>query len=175
MRSLALKLTLAFLIIGLTGVVLVAVFTGLQTQREFDQFVLNRYQLDLIAELASYYEINGGWEDVEAFLSAPPRGQRPYRHGRGPAPMTLLDADRTVLVSGGSYGPGARLAPAEAGQAAPIVVHGEMVGWVLFDEFGDGGPPAPKSSKRTQPTVSPLTSICAAWPAAAGARRAPGP
>ena len=145
MRSLALKLTLAFLIVGLTGVVLVAVFAGLQTQREFDQFVLNRYQLDLVAELANFYQVNGGWEGVEAFLFTPPRSQRPYRHGRGPAPVTLLDADRTVLVSGGPYEPGARLAPAEAGQAAPVEVNGATVGWVLFDDFGAGGPPSPDS------------------------------
>ena len=145
MRSLALKLTLAFLVVGLTGVVLVAVFAGLQTQREFDQFVLNRYQLDLVAELTNFYQVNGRWDGVEAFLLAPPRGQQPYRHGRGPAPVTLVDADRTILVSGGSYEPGARVAPAEVGQAVPIEVDGETVGWVLFGEFGGGGPPSPDS------------------------------
>jgi len=144
MRSLALKLTLAFLVVGLTGVVLVAVFAGLQTQREFDRFVLNRYQLDLVAELTSFYRVNGRWDGVEAFLLALPRGQRPYRHGRGPGPVTLLDADKTVLVSGGSYEPGTPLAPAEAGQAVPIDVDGQTVGWILFDNSG-GGPPSPDS------------------------------
>ena len=44
MRSLSLKLTLAFLAVGVIGIALVAVVVRLQTQREFDQFVLNQYQ-----------------------------------------------------------------------------------------------------------------------------------
>lgn len=132
MRSLALKLTLAFLTVGLAGVVLVAIFTGLQTQREFNQFVLNRYQADLLAGLTEFYERNDGWGGVEAFLRASFAGPS-YRHGRGPVPITLIDADRTVLMGGPRYQRGARLSPAEISQAVPIEVDGQVVGRVLFE------------------------------------------
>ena len=66
MRSLALKLTLAFLFVGLTGALLVAVFVGVRTQREFGQFVSDRYQQDLIVELSSYYTEHGSWEGINA-------------------------------------------------------------------------------------------------------------
>ena len=44
MRSLAAKLTLAFLIVGVTGALLVALFLGRQTRQAFDDFVLQSYQ-----------------------------------------------------------------------------------------------------------------------------------
>jgi hypothetical protein len=46
MRSLTLKLTLAFLLVSVVGAVLVALLVNWQTQREFDQLVYNLYQDD---------------------------------------------------------------------------------------------------------------------------------
>ncbi len=74
MRSLTLKLTLAFLFVGLTGALLVAVFVGVRTQREFGQFVSDRYQQDLIDELASYYQRNGSWDGIDAIAFRLPPG-----------------------------------------------------------------------------------------------------
>jgi hypothetical protein len=53
MRSLAVKLTLAFLLIGLTGAVLVAVITRQRVRTAFDQFILNREQQELADSLAN--------------------------------------------------------------------------------------------------------------------------
>ena len=66
MRSLALKLTLAFLFVGLIGAVLVAVFVGVRTQREFDQFINDRYRQDMVQEAADYYIQHDGWQDISA-------------------------------------------------------------------------------------------------------------
>ena len=66
MRSLTLKLTLAFLVVGLIGALLVAVFVGVRTQREFDQFISDRYQQDLVEQLAGYYQENGSWQGLSA-------------------------------------------------------------------------------------------------------------
>ena len=48
MRSLATKLTLAFLFVGLIGAVLVAVLVRQFTQRQFGQLVLDQNQQVLI-------------------------------------------------------------------------------------------------------------------------------
>jgi hypothetical protein len=48
MRSLTVKLTLAFLVVALTGAGLVAIFLGRQTQREFNRFVLLNYQREIV-------------------------------------------------------------------------------------------------------------------------------
>jgi two-component system sensor histidine kinase BaeS len=42
MRSLALKLTLAFLLVGLIGAMLMAFFVWRNTESRFDQFVVDR-------------------------------------------------------------------------------------------------------------------------------------
>ena len=49
MRSLTLKLALAFLAVGLAGVVLVAVIVRRQTMLEFDRFIVDQYQAEVIA------------------------------------------------------------------------------------------------------------------------------
>ena len=68
MRSLTLKLTLAFLFVGIVGVALIAIVVRQQTQRQFDQFVLDRYQLDLLDDLSSYYRQNQSWQDFNAIV-----------------------------------------------------------------------------------------------------------
>ena len=69
MRSLSLKLTLAFLVVGLTGAILVAAFVGRLTRQEFDEFVIDRYQADILTNATDYYAVYGTLEGVEEVLS----------------------------------------------------------------------------------------------------------
>jgi signal transduction histidine kinase len=144
MRSLALKLTLAFLLVGISGAVLVALFVGLRTQREFDQFMLDRYRADLIEQLADYYEDNDGWSDLATLVMRGPN----YRTGGEAyfrAPLTLLDADGTVLYSHRRFRIGQELSRQQARGAVPIKVDGQTIGAVLFDEPIDRNPAMPQS------------------------------
>ena len=75
MRSLAAKLTLAFLIVGVVGALLVALFMGRQTRDAFDRFVLLSYQREIVDRLGAYYENAGSWEEITG--SAPPRDESP--------------------------------------------------------------------------------------------------
>ena len=68
MRSLSLKLTLAFLVVGLAGAVLVAAFVGRLTRQEFDQFVVDRYQYEILTEATDYYASHGSWEGFQGTL-----------------------------------------------------------------------------------------------------------
>ena len=54
MRSLALKLTLAFLLVGVTGAVLVALILRYYTQREFNKYILDQNEEVLLANLIRY-------------------------------------------------------------------------------------------------------------------------
>lgn len=140
MRSLALKLALAFLIVGLVGAGLVAFFVGQLTQRQFNRFVVDSYETQLLDELAQHYESYGNWDGIQAALVAGPR-RGPYnRHGWLPA--TVLDANNVVVVGGGTrYETGERLSAADVERALPIEVEGEVVGRVLLPE-GSFGPPS---------------------------------
>lgn len=137
MRSLSLRLTLAFLVVGLAGAALVAVFFARQTQREFDRFVLNRYQQDIVAGLAQYYQQVESWEGIDAVAYRAAM----MRDGRGPdfriplgEIMTLAGADGQVLLDSRRYDPGDQLPPEEQDQAVPLEVDGQIVGMVLFTQ-----------------------------------------
>jgi signal transduction histidine kinase len=133
MRSLTVKLTLAFLLVGIAGVLLVAFIVGARTQRGFDQFVHDRYQSDLVDELLDHYRQNGGWQDISAIV-AQGRGHGPMP----PVPVTLLDADHRVVYSL-DYPRGEQLAPRQTNNEIALEVDGETVGWLL---------PAPRLARR---------------------------
>jgi two-component system sensor histidine kinase BaeS len=144
MRSLALKLTLAFLIVGLIGAVLVALFVRQQTHREFGQFVLDRSQADLVDQLTEYYWQTGSWQGINAIFIRG-HGWRPGMWRQNLAPVTLIDADRFVVYGGLRYRAGEQLSQQDSKQGAPIKVDGETVGWVLFDSFDPVSPESPET------------------------------
>jgi len=143
MRSLTLKLTLAFLFVGLIGALLVAVFVGLRTQREFDQFISDRYRQDLVAQLADFYQENGSWQGLSAI------GLRLANdHGRAgyvQAPVALVDNTQTVVLGTRRYRVGQHLSQADLRGSLPVTVDGQTVGAVLLDLPADGGARDPYS------------------------------
>ena len=54
MRSLTVKLTLAFLLVGTIGAILVAVLVGQRTRSEFNRFLSERDRATLV-QATSYY------------------------------------------------------------------------------------------------------------------------
>lgn len=142
MRSLSLKLTLAFLAVGVIGIVLVAAVVRLQTEREFDQFVLDRFQADLLEELENYYRANGGWGNIQAVLVRTPDNRR---MGRDWTPVTLLDVDRIVVYGGVRHQIGEVVPKRIGDKSVPVEIDGKTVGWVLFNNFRDLNPNLPES------------------------------
>ena len=144
MRSLGLKLTLAFLVVGVMGTILVALFVGRRTQDEFGQFVLERYRADVVTQLAAYYERNGSWDGIDAIVVRDFSGH-PGRWRPGWVPVTLVDANSRVVYGGSRYNAGERVSRPDRNHGLPIQVGDETVGWLLFDSFRAGGPPLPGS------------------------------
>src|SRR3972149_11297504 len=103
MRSLALKITLAFLLGSLAGIVLVAIFTGLAAAADFGHFMMAQDQDFLSAELADYYQVQSGWTGVERVLRGGPPGMgNGAMHGMvmgGGA--ALVETQGNVVVAGG--------------------------------------------------------------------------
>lgn len=131
MRSLTVKLTLAFLVVALIGAGLVAVFLAQQTQREFNRFVLLNYQREIVSRVVDYYEDRGSWNRLEG--EVPPL--RWHRGGNpGPDLFTLLDAEGKVLLAGRQYEVGQNLSRSELERAVPVNVDDQVVGWLLFGQ-----------------------------------------
>ena len=132
MRSLTLKLTLAFLVVGLTGAFLVAAFVGRRTETAFDTFLVDRNQEIVLSLYADYYIEHGGWDGVERWA----RRERPGpEHGPfgGIALGTLIDEDGAVVNSGRRDRIGQKLRQEEIDNAVPIVIDDTVVGAMLFD------------------------------------------
>ena len=137
MRSLAFKLTLAFLLLGLTGALLVAVILRQRTRTAFDQFILSREQQALVENLVRYYQARGTWEgvaeDLQAASDSPSRSfddRRDFHHDW--AGFALIGPDRRVLYSGLPDNIGRRVSARELDRAIPIRVDGETAGWLFL-------------------------------------------
>lgn len=136
MRSITLKLTLAFLLIGLTGSILVAVLIRQRTRAAFNEFVVNRDQQALVDDLVQYYQENGSWSGIGASLLVKgaelPRAQEEVRDAR-PEWMRfiLVGPDRTVVFSGRPNQIGRKVANRELDRAVPLKADGEVAGWLI--------------------------------------------
>ena len=144
MRSLTLKLTLAFLFVGLIGAMLVALFVQQRTQSEFNQFVADRGRSSLIATLTQHYEATGSWQGVASVVQRERAGQ-PGSYGY-PSPIMLWDVDGRVVFGGGPHAAGSYVSERDRARGEPIKVGGEIVGWLggenKYHRPGAGSPEA---------------------------------
>lgn len=136
MRSLAVKLSLAFLLVGLTGALLIAVLVRIGTQREFDRLVLDQNQQQIAARLIAYYQVTGGWGGVEElFQGRLPNLNNPDFDPRGEARRILFllaDRDGRVIFSGSPLFNNRTLSKAQLRQGLELVSNGETAGWLVF-------------------------------------------
>jgi two-component system sensor histidine kinase BaeS len=133
MRSLALKLTLAFLLVGVVGVLLFGFVLGQRTRTEFDQFISTRDQNLFIEELGNYYDARGDWMGVGENILRSPQLAFYSRDA------ILTDARGIVIIGKGPHRNGTSLPNELMAVSSPIKSNGEIVGYVHIGKPG-GGP-----------------------------------
>ncbi len=141
MRSLSFKLTLAFLIVSLAGVGLVAVLIWQFTSNAFNRFLLDRGQVDYVNAVTAYYQTYGSWSGVDTAQLQTNVGPQQEQQGNGhqpPPPFALADQSGTVIVSGGQFHSGDSVSSATLKRGVAITVNGQVVGTVL----ATGNPPS---------------------------------
>jgi two-component system sensor histidine kinase BaeS len=126
MRSLTWKLTLAFLLVGITGALLVAFLTGIRTRSEFDRFLSSRDRLVVLAALSDYYASHGSWNGVDAALAARPP-LNAYRRS-----TVLIDPAAVVVFGNRDYVVGQQVNAQILNTTTEVLVNGQPVGYVLF-------------------------------------------
>jgi signal transduction histidine kinase len=157
-RSLTLKLVLAFLLVSVTGVALTALFARWITISEFDRLVLEQVQTDFMADVTSYYEINGSWQGVWDFfrgsgaapLPLPQPGQQPpppvAAQPQQPLRSSYVFAlaieedvapdggapEGRIVLPAGPYRLGDQVPAAELAQGVEVEVDGQVVGYALL-------------------------------------------
>ena len=135
MRSITLKLVLAFLSITLVSIVLIVLLARWNTGAEFSRFVVDRRGADIGETLANYYRENGSWEGVGKNLFA---GNAPPGPGNMPpqqAFFTLADKNGKVVFPGPGYHPGELVPEFELSEGIPIEVEGEEVGTLVMSRI----------------------------------------
>ena len=133
LRSLGLKLTLAFLTVAILSVTLVAIVIGQRTMREFDQFVSDRFQHTLIEQLTDYYASNGSWRGLLDERDHGPGGPRFMRTRPELAGITLLDANANVIFSNLPKGAREFPIPNSTYKEVALKVNNQTVGWLQLN------------------------------------------
>ena len=175
LRSLTLKLVLAFLLVSLTGAALAAFFAGQATSQEFNRYLVDQLQTNFTTLVTNYYQTNGSWNQVDEYLRANPacpgckasapnggpgggvRGgpgtpgqQGPA--GQNPGMFVLADASGSVIYSAGPYHSGDQLTGAQLSSSTAIDVNGKLVGRVVTLNRRAGRWIRASSSTSTAPT-----------------------
>lgn len=142
MRSITIKLILAFVGVSLISVALIAVSARWRINREFSSFVFDQNSSDLVTSLTSYYLAQGSWDQVNTqfihFTASTGVLIPPDSHGSVPQLFTLADSSRMVVVAGPGYQFGEIIPRSEISAGTPIIVEGSTVGVLLVgqDAFG---------------------------------------
>jgi len=131
MRSLAFKLTLAFLLVGLSGAVLITAFLQVRTRSAFDQFILNQEQQTLVDQLTLYYQAHNGWEGVEQSFQSNLGPQGPPNSKHDLSRYTLVGADHYVVFGNPRDRQRQPIPINDLNRAIPLVIKNTTVGWLL--------------------------------------------
>lgn len=133
MKTLFAKLTLAFLLVSLSGIGLLALLAGRATTNAFGHFLLNQNQQQLIANLESYYQQHHGWQGLT--MHAIPSGPG---HGM----ITVADATGQVVLAGPGYRTGQQLPGRVINNGAAITHNGQRIGTIVAGPGFGGNSPA---------------------------------
>jgi signal transduction histidine kinase len=137
LRSLAVKLTLAFLLVGLTGSILVTVIIQQRTRTAFSNFIMNQEQQTLADNLVVYYQTVGSWSGVasditnlQSYVPFNPGGiHNPPPDG---TPLTLLGADRIIVYGNQPEEIGQKVSKTELSGAITLRSNNQTIGYLLL-------------------------------------------
>jgi len=136
MRTVRIKLTLAFLMVGLLGLAVGAVFASRTASGAFQRFTFARNQEDIVARLESYYQEHGNWEDLAG--SFPPFQQHvpgaPQIPLREPGVLLIADAEGRIILPAPGRQIGEQVADDVLAGAMPIVAGSSTVGWLVVPQ-----------------------------------------
>jgi signal transduction histidine kinase len=122
MRSISSRLILAFLSIGIISVAIIVITARWNTRSEFQRFLSDQDQTDIITVLENYHRQNGSWAGAERIFFR--RGSRPNRR----PPFTLTDTQGNVIVPNGRYRLGDRVPESDLVLGVPIREDGHVIG-----------------------------------------------
>ncbi|HML22267.1 MAG TPA: ATP-binding protein [Aggregatilinea sp.] len=144
--SLRVKITLALVVTGLSGVLIVALLTRAFTMSEFDNYVVEQARADFLAEVTAYYEVYGTWDNIQLVHGKVPLAQQPPPPDApadgapaSPVRFTLIDVNGEVILP--QQDPPRTVPASKLSKADPVTVDGEVVGYIMPDDRFSGRDP----------------------------------
>ena len=131
MRSITVKLLLAFLAISMLSVLLIVLSARYVTDREFRTYLFNQNRNAIVTVLTNYYAKNGTWVGVENALVIPGQPSPPRFAAGGRWFFTLVDSNSHVVLAGSGDNVGDLLPQSDLQNGIPIKVNGKTVGTML--------------------------------------------
>lgn len=138
------QLTIAFAVVAVIGIGLVAVVTNLAVDREFRTFVaqneLDLANSELYSELVAYYTQHQTWTGVEDIMQQvgpsvfPDRrpGDQPADRGRPRLDVLIADADGVIVFDSHRQRRGEPLNPAELDNATALTAGDQTIGYLAI-------------------------------------------
>jgi signal transduction histidine kinase len=150
MRSLSMKLVVAFIVVSLIGAATASLFARWITEQEFNRLVMQQAQSSFMSEVTTYYQShNSSWVGVTEYFRqktqtpqpqprpansnnpqpAPPRDPDPRPSGI--VPIILIDQNGYVIHPVPPYRQGDYVPPDQVAQGIPVIFNGQRVGTIL--------------------------------------------
>lgn len=137
--KLSTKLIFSFLLVSVFSTGFVVISSRILTNREFERFVSDRYEHELIEELASYHQQHGSWDGVEYEFKR--FGHAPNSPGeKRPLSFSIADNNGYITVAGYEYDNGDLCPQEEFESGIPILVNGESVGRLILPDAPEKSP-----------------------------------
>jgi signal transduction histidine kinase len=123
-RSLLARLILAFWVVSISGIAIIALLAGRVSQREFDRFVKDTQQYqDVVDKLATYYSEHGSFSGAGYLLEEAQRQSQ----SQPPREYIVVDMSGKVLLAADEKRLSKMISPELLGRGVPIVVNDQVV------------------------------------------------
>jgi signal transduction histidine kinase len=132
-RSLGIKLVLAFLVVSLTGTGLTVLLARQATTNEFGHFVFRQSRQELVNQLSDYYAQTSSWQGIDRYvLGRGGESMMGQMHGPGPNDfLAVADQSGVVVRPGAGFRAGSHVPADVLSAGIPIDVNGRQVGTLL--------------------------------------------
>ena len=131
MRSLTLKLLLAFFVVSLVSILSIVLSARWVTEREFRSFLFTQNRNNIVSTLTDFYDKNGNWNGIENALLFPRVTSPPSGVEGNNRFFTLVDASNQVVLAGQGDQLGDLLTQSDISAGIPIKVNGQTVGTLV--------------------------------------------
>lgn len=136
MRSITTKLILAFLFVSLISIGTIVVLTRFSANREFNKFISNQYEEELVEELERYYAKNTSWDGINEADTGHMQNQF-GPEGDHPSNYCIANLNGLIVRESFTHKLGDVIPPDLLKTSLAITVDEKTVGYLLIDKPPD--------------------------------------